>query len=207
MNRASRAASVGLSIYAGLLAILHGVFEILQGGGATEGLMIQAMGPACQADAVWHACLPAMTIIPSYSTSGFVVILLAIGLVVWSLVFAGWKYGSLGLFVLSLGLLPVGGGFVPVWIGLLGAVAATQVPRRKKESPGASRFLAALWPWTLLVLLAWFPLSWLLGWLLPAVMLLIHMPLFILMDLLLPLFTALSAIAYDRVKKSGKRPM
>ena len=206
MNRATRAAAVGLSIYAGVTALIHGIFEILQGGHAPDGLMIQAMGPACQPETVWHACLPAMTVIPGYLVSGIVVVLLSAALIVWSLVYAGRRFGSVGLFVLSIGLLPVGGGFVPVWIGLLGAVTATQIRRElgEKAPGGFGRSMAGLWPGILLVLAAWLPLSWILGWLLPGVMLALSMVLFILMDILLPLLTALAGNAYDRVKKYKK---
>ena len=37
-----------LDIYAGLLAIQHGVFEILQGSRAPDWLLINAIGPPCR---------------------------------------------------------------------------------------------------------------------------------------------------------------
>lgn len=202
MNRATRAAAVGLGIYAGLLAIVHGIFEILQGNTAIDPMIIQAMGSSCQPDAVWHACLPALTLVPNFLVSGIVTVFLGAALVVWSLARAALKFGGIGMMLLSLGLLLLGGGFVPAYMGLLGGIAATQIRRDARGgAAGLARFLGRLWPTILLVLLAWFPLSWLLGWLLPQVMLNLRLPFFILFDLLLPLLTALSGIFYDRVRK------
>jgi len=64
-----------LGIYAGLIAIQHGIFEILQGSRVIGGLMFNAIGPPCQAEAVWHACFPAMTLIPDLFITGIAAIL------------------------------------------------------------------------------------------------------------------------------------
>jgi hypothetical protein len=63
-DRSLRITTAFLGVYAGLIAIQHGIFEILQGSRAPDGLMFNAIGPPCQPEAVWHACFPAMTLIP-----------------------------------------------------------------------------------------------------------------------------------------------
>jgi hypothetical protein len=54
------------------------------------------------------------------------------------------------------------------------------------------------------VLIAWFPLGWLLGAVLPDVMSTLALPLFLVFTVLLPLLTAFSAVSYDRKDPSGR---
>jgi hypothetical protein len=49
---ATRITATILGIYAGLLGIAHGYFEVRQGSIPAEGVMIQAIGAPCQPDAV-----------------------------------------------------------------------------------------------------------------------------------------------------------
>lgn len=198
MNRATRAAAV-LGIYAGVLAIIHGVFEIMQGGGVPASMMIQAIGPACQPETAWHACLPALTLLPSFLISGIVTVILGVVILVWSFIFITRKFGSLGLVLLSIALIPVGGGFVPAWLGVLSGITATQIRRPPLAQPPSSmmRLLARFWPVSVLVLIAWFPLGWLLGAVLPDLMSSLSLLLFLVFVVLLPLSTAFSAVAYE----------
>ncbi|MBN1668214.1 MAG: hypothetical protein JW862_14070, partial [Anaerolineales bacterium] len=62
MTKALRITTAFLGLYAGLIAIQHGIFEIMQGSHAPDGLLFNAIGPPCQSEAVWHACFPAMTL-------------------------------------------------------------------------------------------------------------------------------------------------
>ena len=70
MKNPLRVTTAFLGLYAGLIAIQHGIFESLQGSRAPDGLMFNAIGPPCQSEAVWHACFPAMTLIPNLFTTG-----------------------------------------------------------------------------------------------------------------------------------------
>lgn len=205
MNRATRAAAV-LSICAGVLAIMHGVFEIMQGGGVPASMMIQAIGPACQPETAWHACLPALTLLPSFLTSGIVTVILGVAILVWSLLFITRKFGTLGLVLLSVALIPVGGGFVPAWLGVLSGITATQIRRPPLAQPPSSmvRLLARFWPVSVLVLIAWFSLGWLLGAVLPDLMSSLSLLLFLVFVVLLPLLTAFSAVAHDRAKRARR---
>ena len=69
-NRATRVATVLLGSAAGGAGVEHGDFEVLRGPGRPEGLFIASMGPPCDPEAVWHACEPALTIVPDYLASG-----------------------------------------------------------------------------------------------------------------------------------------
>jgi hypothetical protein len=107
------------------------------------------------------------------------------------------------LFPLSVGLLLVGGGFVPPFIGILARIAGLGVnaslARWRSLPAGILRFLAALWPWDLILLLLWFSASWGLDYTLPHLMLTMGVLLFFLFDLALPLVAVLSAYAFETV--------
>jgi protein-S-isoprenylcysteine O-methyltransferase Ste14 len=82
----------------------------------------------------------------------------------------------------------VGGGFVPVFIGLVAAVA-----RRPGTLPARLprlAFLAALWPWPLVLMALWLPGSWLLGHFFGPAMLSVGGLLFLVFDIGLPVLAA-----------------
>ena len=60
MNRTTGIAASFLGVYAGLLAAEHGIFEILQGSQPTGGMLINAIGPPCQAGVPDSLCLAAV---------------------------------------------------------------------------------------------------------------------------------------------------
>jgi protein-S-isoprenylcysteine O-methyltransferase Ste14 len=182
-----------LGSYAGLIAMQHGIFEILQGSHAPPGLLFNAIGPPCQADAVWHACFPALTLIPNLLVTGVAAVLAGLAIAVWALAFIGRRRGGLGLGALALLALLVGGGFVPVFIGLVAAVAGS-LGRSPARLPRLA-FLAALWPWPLVLLALWLPGSWLLGHFFGPAMLSVGGLLFLVFDIGLPVLAAASAIA------------
>ncbi len=196
MTKALRVTTAFLGLYAGLIAIQHGIFESLQGSRAPDSLMFNAIGPPCQSEAVWHACFPAMTLIPNLFITGIAVILIGLGMVVWAAVFVGRKRGGLVLGALSMLALLVGGGFVPVWIGLVAAVTASRLAA--PVSPGGARWrsLAVLWPWPLALMTLWLPGSWLLGHFFSAAMLSAGGLLFFVFNLGLPVLAAASGLAH-----------
>jgi len=64
------ASTVGALV--GLYGIEHGIFEVLQGDTPTEGLLIDAIGPAQE---FWPgATEPAFSIIPNYLITGILAI-------------------------------------------------------------------------------------------------------------------------------------
>lgn len=198
---AIRTTSFVLGIYAGLLGALHGIFEVMQHNLRPQGLLIQAMGPACQAKNVWHACLPAFTLIPGFLISGIVAILLGICVAVWAAAGLHVERGGLVLMLLSIALFLTGGGFVPLFTGMLAAASAGtyRLPLNgwRAVSPDLLRILSLLFPWALLLTAAWMPGSWLLGHFFPQAMLSTRVPLFLLPNLALPVISVAAAFAHD----------
>jgi len=193
MNRSLRITVAFLGAYAGLLAIQHGIFALLQGSRAPDGLLINAIGPPCQPEAVWHACYPALTLLPNLFVSGAAAVLVGLGMAIWAVFFVERRRGGLVLAALSLVALLVGGGFVPVFIGLVAAAASRGLHRPALRPRFA--VLANVWPWPLVVMAAWLPASWLLGSLAPEAMLAASGVLFVAFDVGLPVLAAFSGVA------------
>ena len=94
-------------------------------------------------------------------------------------------------------MLLVGGGFVPMFIGVVAGVAGGYIHapvKRRQTTPG---WFANLWPWTLLVIGIWLPGSWLLGYLFSQAMLALGGFLFLFFSLGLPVLTAFSGYTAD----------
>jgi hypothetical protein len=193
MNNPLRITTAFLGIYAGLIAIQHGIFESLQGNIALDGLMFNAIGPPCQPEAVWHACFPAMTLIPNLLVTGIAAVVIGATLILWALFFVQRRHGSWILGFLSILLLLVGGGFVPVFIGLVAAIAGRGLGRSSSHPRLA--FLTTLWPWPLVLMTLWLPGSWLLGHFFSAAMLSASGLLFLVFDIGLPVLAAISGTA------------
>jgi len=169
VRRAGRITASVLGLFAGGAGIEHGIYEILRGNIRPEGLMINSMGPPCRPETVWHACEPAMTILPSFLITGVLAVSIGAFLILWSLVFVRRKHGALVLILASVLMLLFGGGMFPPLIGIVGGAVGTRINRRsvrgQTRPPGAfARFLTLLWPWTLLVLALWLPGQWLVGY-------------------------------------------
>jgi protein-S-isoprenylcysteine O-methyltransferase Ste14 len=191
-----------LGLYAGLLAVQHGVFEMLQGNRAPEGLLINAIGPPCQTETVWHACFPAMTLLPNLLVTGIAATLVGLAMMIWATACIERRRGGLVLALLSLLALPVGGGFVPVWIGLIAATAARGLHTPVKPGGAVWRTLAALWPWPLALLAIWMPGSWLLGHFFGPAMLATGGALFIVFDVGMPVLATFSGLASKFTRSS-----
>jgi MFS family permease len=156
MRKTTRIVAASLGVFAGIGGPEHGYFEILQGNIKPDSLMIAAMGPPCDPEKIWNLCEPAMTVIPSFLISGIVATLLGIITMIWAAAFVHKKHGGLVLMMLSVALLLTGGGLFPPVIGLVAGVIATRInaPLTKEPTP-LSRFLAKLWPWTLVAFFVW----------------------------------------------------
>jgi hypothetical protein len=169
MRRATRITATVLGLTAGGAGIEHGFFELLQGNARPEGLMIASMGPPCVPELTWHACEPAMTIIPSFLITGILALLLSIAVMVWSAFFVQKKHGGLVLILLCIPLLLFGGGIFPPLIGIIAGALGTRIhkplhPDRSRLSGGVLRFLAVLWPWSLILYVVWVLGQWVLGY-------------------------------------------
>lgn len=184
-----------LGIYAGFLAIQHGIFAVLQGNRAPDGLLINAIGPPCEPETIWHACFPALTLIPNFQVTGVLAVVAGLSVLVWAICFAHRRRSGLLMALLSVAMLLVGGGFVPVFIGLVAAGAAGGLHAPLKSGGRAWQILAVLWPWSLLLMAMWMPGSWLLGHFFGPAMLALGGLLFAVFDVGMPVLTALSGLA------------
>jgi len=157
MRKATRSVALCLGLLAGLAGLEHGYFEALQGNARPVGLMFPSWGPQqCDPAKIWHACEPAMSLVPNFRFTGILTILLSLFILFWSAVCVQRRNGGWILLALTLALLLVGGGFFPPLIGVVGAVAGMQINKPFPKSPGGTtRFIAQLWPWPLVILVAW----------------------------------------------------
>jgi len=201
LNGTTRISASALGIYAGLLGIEHGLFEIRQDNAATNGPMINAMGPGCQPKTIWHACFPTLTLLPNYLVTGILATILSLSVLIWAAGFVDRKHGGLILIFLSALMIPVGGGFVPALIGIIAGVAGTRIHAPLiwwRERPKKFlKFLGKLWAWTLVILIAWFPGSWIIGDFFNQILLNISFALFFCFDIGLPLLIVFSGFARD----------
>ena len=203
-KNATRITASALGVYAGLLGAVHGYFEMRQGSVAPAGLMISAIGPPCQPEAATHACFPALTLIPNFLITGIVALVIGLVAAIWAGAFVQRKRGGVTLMLLALLMLLVGGGFIPMFIGLMAGFAGTQInksspPQRARQFVNVGRFLARLWPWMLIAYFVWvFPAQWLLGHFFSAFLLDLSFLLFFCLDLGLPLLAVFAGLAYDK---------
>lgn len=196
---AAQVTAAVMGAYAGLLGLIHGICEMMQGFTAPEGLVFYAMGPPCQPDAVWHGCLPAMTLVPSLFIAGLVTVMAGALTVIWAVFGVRRRGGSLGLILLSVMMLLTGGGFVAPYTGVLAGIAALLKDRGK---PTTRVFPTGLWPWPLVLLMVWFPASWIAGFFFGEAMLAAGPVLFVVFDILLPVLVLWTGQAQDRRERA-----
>lgn len=143
----------------GLAGLEHGIGEVLQGNVAPEGVMILSWPDSEVLELLGGE--PAMTIVPNLLVTGVLTILVSLVFIVWATMFVHRKHGGLVLIVLSGLMLLVGGGLNPPVFGVLLGVVATRINApltwwRTHLSTGSRRFLAKVWPWSLVAgVIAW----------------------------------------------------
>ncbi len=165
---ATHVVAATLGVFGGLLSLEHGYFELLQGNAAPGGILISAIGPPCELSRAWHACEPALTLVPSLAITGVLAILVGLFVVLVAALGLRAKHGPRLLIVLALLQLLVGGGIIPVFWEL---VAAGVAPRsaappdwwRARLAIAWQRSFARLWPWALVAFVAWGLLQWVVG--------------------------------------------
>lgn len=146
-------------VYGGLLGIEHGYFETLQGNVVPKGLKILASTRELPFP-FGHE--PAITVIPSFLVTGILAILVGLAIIAWSAAFLQKQNGASVLFLLSVLLLLVGGGFGPLSLLIAACIGAAGInrphPRSHSHRPsGLRRALALIWPWCLVAALSWVP--------------------------------------------------
>lgn len=121
MNKATRLIVGVLGAIFGISGMDHGLFEVLQGNVATDGMFIPAIG---EAHRMWlHGSEYAFTLIPNFLLTGIAAMFVGLAIVVWSVGFVQTKHGPAALLLLFVLLLVVGGGvaqilFFPVICGV-----------------------------------------------------------------------------------------
>jgi hypothetical protein len=156
MRKATKAVATWMGFVAGLAGLEHGYFETLQGSVRPISIAFPSWGPPCDPEKIWHACEPAMSILPNFLITGILAMLLSVAVILWSLAFVQRKHGGLVLILLSIALLLFGGGFFPPLISLIGGAAGTQINRPVTNKPASlTCFAAKLWPWPLVILVTW----------------------------------------------------
>jgi hypothetical protein len=152
MRKATRIIAASFGLFAGFGGLEHGYFETLQGYVWPGSILIASIGPPCVPDAVWHACEPALTIVPNFLVTGVLAIVLGLFTMVWAAAFVQRPHGGVILTLLSVGLLLFGGGIFPPLLGIIGGVAGIRIHTRLNTQPSPMwRTLAKLWPWILVV--------------------------------------------------------
>ena len=166
---ALRATASAFGVYAGLLGMEHGFFETLQGNFAPKGIKILAVGPPGLPFPFGHE--PAMTLIPNFLVTGILAMTFGLLIIIWAALFVQKKHGAIVLFLLSIVLLLVGGGFGPITLLITASISASRIDKpliwwRSHLSAKLRRLLAKLWPWSFLAALLWVPFEFTLGYVL-----------------------------------------
>lgn len=149
---ATRIIATTIGVIFGFGGMNHGFFEFLQGNKPTNGLVIQAIGPAQR---FWTlGTEEAFTILPTFLLAGLLSMLVGLAIIIWSLRYLQTRHGPTVFLVLFILLFLVGGGigqvafFIPAW------AFATRMDKPltwwRKVLPRSSwPFLSKLWPVTL----------------------------------------------------------
>lgn len=158
MNRATRILVSTFGVIVGLIGIVYGIFEILQGNTPISSFVIDAVGVG---NPLWHGGpAPAVTIISSYLVTGIVAVLASLLTATWAAAFIHLKWGGGVLIMLAVEQLMVGGGIAQPMLAVIIGLIATRINSplnrwRAVLSDGLLSVLAKLWPaaFTLSVLL------------------------------------------------------
>ena len=167
MRKATHIVAATFGVLAGIAGLGHGVTEILQGNIRPASFMFASIGAPCIPEKAWHACEPAMTLLPNLLIAGILTVLMGLVLMIWSIAFIHRRNGGSLLILLSVILLLVGGGFFPPLIGIAGGIAGTFINKPLGDKPAGSlvRFTSRLWPWPLVILVVWSMGQYLVGYL------------------------------------------
>ncbi len=159
---ATRVVTSTLGILVGLAGIEHGFFEMLQGNVKPSGIFIEAIGPEQR---FWENGLePAVTIIPNFLVTGILAMIFGILVTIWAGAFVERKYGARVLFLLSIILWLVGGGFAPIIFTIIASVTATRINKpltwwRTNLPVSVQGFLSKIWPGVLIAFVLGFWIS------------------------------------------------
>jgi hypothetical protein len=122
---AIKVTTICLAILGGIISLVHGIFEILQGNVAPDGIRIEAIGLAQR---FWeHGGEPALTIIPNFLITGILATAISILVIFWAIFFIDKKQGTIGLIILTILMLLFGGGFASPTFMILAIFASSRI--------------------------------------------------------------------------------
>jgi len=159
MNRTTKTTVSIMGVFFAIAGMDHGIFEMLQGNNPTNGLFVQAIGPA---NRFWIlGTEDAFTIVPNFLVTGILAIVFSLAIMVWLVGFIQTQHGPAIFFLLFVCLFLVGGGvgqaffFLPTW------AVSTRINKpltgwRKLLPENLRLRLAKIWPISLAVGLAFF---------------------------------------------------
>lgn len=157
MRNAARISAATFGVIVGIAGFEHGLGECLQGNVPPPDTNILSWPNS----PVFHILggEPAMTVLPDLLVTGILAMFVSVAIIVWSLGHIQRRFGGLALIVLSILLLPVGGGYAPPVLGVITGLAALGINARftwlRQHLPiGAQAFSAMLWPWMYAICLA-----------------------------------------------------
>jgi hypothetical protein len=127
-----------LGVLVGLAGIEHGFFEMLQGNVTPTSIWIDAIGPSQR---FWeYATETAITIIPNFFVTGLLAMIAGLLVTIWAAAFVQRKYGARILFLLSILLWLVGGGYGPIFFTIFAAITATRINKYQVMAMVSHRF-------------------------------------------------------------------
>ncbi len=103
-------------VLGGLIGMIHGIAEILQGNHPTKGFLLNSIG--------------AFTLIPNYLATGIVAVFIGLCLLTWTIGFIHTKYGAIVFLLISAALFLAGGGVAQVGFFLIAWGVGTQIHQR-----------------------------------------------------------------------------
>ncbi len=155
MNRASRIIVAVIGIVLAIAGMDHGIFEILQGNTPTQGLILQAIGPAHR---MWtYGTEEAFSILPNFLFTGIAAVIVSLAIIAWSISYIHTQHGATGLGLLFILLFLVGGGIAAqIMFAPITWAAATRINKpltgwRRLLPTSVRRKLANIWPFTLTI--------------------------------------------------------
>jgi len=162
-----RVTASAFGAYAGLLGMEHGFFETLQGNIAPKSVRIRAVSPWELPFPFGHE--PALTLVPNLLLTGILAMIVGLSVITWSTAFIQKKGGAVVLFLLSIVLFLVGGGFGPMSLLIPACIAAAGINRpftwwRAHLPANGRQLLAPLWPWCFVVALLYVPVEFVVGY-------------------------------------------
>ncbi len=134
--RTTRIAASIIGMLAGVISALHGYAEILHHNLSLIGFLFEANTGRLLINlptSEWTGWI-ALTVVPNFLITGVLAIIISMIVATWALFFIREKNAGLILIILSLLLIPFGGGFIPPVFGIIAGVIGMGIKHKKQLS-------------------------------------------------------------------------